>query len=141
MKEQVKNVKYTAVDDRACMSMTLDATEHIWRYIAAEEAEKEEIRPEDVVGDLLLWESKEEPRDYLEQSWTVYERSRHRIGIYPLKKRLGLRESVIGFIPCENEQDKIWYVRVVGRQTGRLFLLILLVLMAAGGLSSLLLFP
>ena len=99
-----------------------------WDYIPAGKEEEEEITPQKIAGDIgYSW--KKEPEAVLEG------KDGQETIVSPFKAKLGYGQKVLGYIPCEDEQWNVTYVRIIGRSWPKILIPILILLaLIAGGL-------
>lgn len=109
-------------------SKTYSRKEGCWNYIPAGMAEEEEITPQKIIGDIGYRSKKEEAAFLLGEEGTE-------VSVNPFKAKLGYGQKVLGYIPCEEEDGGVIYVRVIGKSWGKILIpLVILLALIAGGL-------
>ena len=101
--------------------------EGCWHYIPAAREAEEGITPQKAAGDIgYPWKKKPE---------AVLLGTGGEAPVSPFRAKLGYSQKVLGYIPCEDEEGALVYVRVIGRSWLRLLLpLLLLLAVITGGL-------
>ena len=67
-----------------------------------------------IIGDIGYRSKKEEAAFLLGEEGTE-------VAVNPFKAKLGYGQKVLGYIPCEEEDGGVIYVRVIGKSWGKRF--------------------
>ena len=123
-------MRLTERTDTLCTKSFRDKDKNLWKYISEKQAEGKKITPQNVAGD-VGYRSKKSAVGIL----TGEGRQKgKKLEILPFRAKLGYSQKEAGYIPCEDEDGELRYVRVIRRSVLKILIpiLLLLVLIAGG---------
>ena len=100
--------------------------EGCWHYIPVVKEEEEDITPQKVAGD-IGYSCKKKPE-------AVLMGKAGEAPVSSFRAKLGYSQKVLGYIPCEDEEGTLSYVRVIGRSWLKILLPLIILLGLIGGL-------
>nr|WP_294494136.1 hypothetical protein [uncultured Mediterraneibacter sp.] len=122
-------MRLTERTDSLCTKNFRDKNKNLWKYIPVKQAADKKITPQDIAGDAGCG-AKKKPVGTLTGEEGGKEK---KLDVLPFRAKLGYSQKEAGYIPCEDEEGALRYVRVIRRSIAKILIPILILLVLIGG--------
>lgn len=130
-------MRLTERTDALCTKSFRDKNRNLWKYIPVKQADGRRITPKDIAGDTGCRSGKTPVGILTGRGRSGKEEKK--LYILPFRAKPGYSQREAGYIPCEDEEGNLRYVRVMRKSAVKLLLPVFLLALMAGGLGGYLL--